>query len=50
MIVVTVTLCVDTAGVSSVKAADHSICIVFKIQVTVVLQENATAQDFVRCQ
>ena len=50
MIVVTVTLCVDTAGVSSVKAADHSICIVFKIQIAVVLQENAAAKGLIFCQ
>ena len=50
MIVVTVTLCVDTAGISSVKAADHSICIVFKIQIAVVLQENAAAKGLIFCQ
>ena len=50
MIVVTVTLCVDTAGVSSVKAADHSICIVFKIQIAVVLQKNAAAKGLIFCQ
>ena len=50
MIVITVTLCVDTAGFISVKAADHSICIVFKIQIAVVLQENAVARGLVFCQ
>ena len=41
--VFTVTLCVDTAGFFGSKTGDFSICIVFKIQITVVLQENAAA-------
>ena len=50
MTIFTVTLCVDAAGFFGSKTGDFSICIVFKIQITVVLQENATAQDLVRCQ
>ena len=41
--VFTVTLCVDTAGVTVRKVGNLGICIVFKIQITVVLQENAAA-------
>ena len=48
--VFTVILCVDTAGFISVKAADHSICIIFKIQIAVTIQINATAIEFVWCQ
>ena len=50
MTIFTVILCVDTAGFFGFKVVDHSICIVFKIQIAVVLQENAGARELVFCQ
>ena len=41
---------VDTAGRTGRKAINHSICIIFKIQIAVMIQINATAIEFVWCQ
>ena len=47
---VSVCVCIDTTATIGRKAINHSICIVFEIQITAIIQTNATAIESVWCQ
>ena len=51
-LVFAVSVCVriDTTATIGRKAINHSICIVFEIQITAIIQTNATARESVWCQ
>ena len=51
-LVFAVSVCVriDTTATIGRKAINHSICIVFEIQITAIIQTNATAIEYVWCQ